>query len=38
VVEQIDVEFGVEGGVTLRGWRFVPDMPEPPQPQTSEDK
>ena len=27
MVEQIDVEFGVEGGATLRGWLFVPDMP-----------
>ena len=38
MVEQIDVEFGVEGGVTLSGWLFVPDMPGPPQPQTSESK
>ena len=29
MVEQIDVEFGVEGNVTLRGWLFVPDMPGP---------
>jgi len=27
MVEQIDVEFGVEGNATLRGWLFVPDMP-----------
>ncbi|MGO9154061.1 alpha/beta hydrolase [Mycobacterium sp.] len=29
MVNQIDVEFGVEGNVTLRGWLFVPDMPGP---------
>jgi cephalosporin-C deacetylase-like acetyl esterase len=27
MVDQIDVEFGVEGDVTLRGWLFVPDVP-----------
>jgi uncharacterized protein len=29
MVEQIDVEFEVEGNVTLRGWLFVPDLPGP---------
>jgi cephalosporin-C deacetylase-like acetyl esterase len=29
MVDQTDVEFGVEGNVTLRGWLFVPDMPGP---------
>src|SRR5262245_48478003 len=29
MVEQIDVEFGVDGNVTLRGWLFVPDVPGP---------
>jgi uncharacterized protein len=29
MVNQIDVEFGVEGNVTLRGWLFVPEMPGP---------
>ena len=29
MVNQIDVEFGVEGNVTLRGWLFVPDVPGP---------
>jgi cephalosporin-C deacetylase-like acetyl esterase len=29
MVHQIDVEFGVEGNVTLRGWLFVPDTPGP---------
>jgi cephalosporin-C deacetylase-like acetyl esterase len=29
MVEQLDVEFGVEVNVTLRGWLFVPDMPAP---------
>jgi uncharacterized protein len=29
MVNQVDVEFGVEGNVTLRGWLFVPDMPGP---------
>ena len=29
MVEQLDVEFGVEGNVTLRAWLFVPDMPGP---------
>jgi cephalosporin-C deacetylase-like acetyl esterase len=28
-VDQIDVEFAVEGNVTLRGWLFVPDMARP---------
>jgi len=28
-VEQLDVEFSVEGNVTLRGWLFVPDGPAP---------
>jgi cephalosporin-C deacetylase-like acetyl esterase len=27
MVDQIDVEFGVEGNVTLRAWLFVPDTP-----------
>jgi hypothetical protein len=31
MVDQIDVEFGVEGNVTLRGWLFVPDTPGPRQ-------
>ena len=29
MVNQVDVEFGVESNVTLRGWLFVPDMPGP---------
>src|SRR5271156_5346236 len=29
VMEQLDVEFAVEGNVTLRGWLFVPDVPGP---------
>ena len=29
MVEEFDVEFGVEGNVALRGWLFVPDMPGP---------
>jgi uncharacterized protein len=29
MVDQVDIEFGVEGNVTLRGWLFVPDMPGP---------
>src|SRR5271156_3724930 len=29
MVEQIDVEFRVEGDVTLRAWLFVPDRPGP---------
>jgi uncharacterized protein len=29
MVGQLDVEFGAEGNVTLRGWLFVPDVPEP---------
>jgi hypothetical protein len=28
-VEQLDVEFSVEGNVTRRGWLFVPDGPTP---------
>jgi fermentation-respiration switch protein FrsA (DUF1100 family) len=29
MVQRQDVEFPVEGGVTLRGWLFVPDGPAP---------
>ena len=29
MVQRQDVEFTVEGGVTLRGWLFVPDGPAP---------
>ena len=29
MVERQDVEFPVEGGVTLRGWLFIPDGPAP---------
>ena len=29
MVQREDVEFPVEGGVTLRGWLFVPDGPAP---------
>jgi fermentation-respiration switch protein FrsA (DUF1100 family) len=29
IVRRQDVEFPVEGGVTLRGWLFVPDGPAP---------
>jgi cephalosporin-C deacetylase-like acetyl esterase len=29
MVDQIDVEFGVEGNVTLRGWLFAPDTAGP---------
>lgn len=29
MVSRSDVEFGVEGDVTLRGWLFVPDLPGP---------
>ena len=29
MVEQFDVEFGVEGNVTLRGWLVVPNGPGP---------
>jgi uncharacterized protein len=29
MVQRQDVEFGAEGGVTLRGWLFVPDGPAP---------
>jgi cephalosporin-C deacetylase-like acetyl esterase len=29
MVQREDVEFAVEGGVTLRGWLFVPDGPAP---------
>jgi uncharacterized protein len=29
MVNQIDVEFRVEGNVTLRGWLFIPDAPGP---------
>src|SRR6185437_15572292 len=29
MVEQIDVEVGVGGNATLRGWLFVPDAPDP---------
>ena len=29
MVDQIDVQFDVEGGVTLRGWLFLPDQPGP---------
>jgi cephalosporin-C deacetylase-like acetyl esterase len=29
MVNQTDVEFDVEGSVTLRGWLFVPDLPAP---------
>jgi uncharacterized protein len=28
-MQRVDVEFAVEGGVTLRGWLFVPDGPGP---------
>ena len=29
MVQEFDVEFGVDGDVALRGWLFVPDMPGP---------
>jgi len=29
MVQRQDIEFAVEGGVTLRGWLFVPDGPAP---------
>jgi hypothetical protein len=29
MAERRNIEFGVEGGVTLRGWLFVPDAKGP---------